>query len=98
MPFDSTNCCGGTALVDKEMAATGAAVGVWAEGQALSFNIALPAERSDTVTTVLVADARHVQPLLDYAREKCGVVLGVGIGELSGRAIRIATWGTSMRP
>ena len=81
--------------------ATRRAVAVWAEGppaaagrleQVLSFNIEQPSERSDTVTTVLM-DKRHAQPLLDYAREKCGVVLGIGIGELSGQAIRIAHMG-----
>jgi alanine-glyoxylate transaminase/serine-glyoxylate transaminase/serine-pyruvate transaminase len=44
------------------------------------------------VTTVLM-QGRDPRPLLDYCREKCGVVLGVGIGELSGRAFRIAHMG-----
>ena len=32
-------------------------------------------------------------PLLDYCRTQCGVVLGLGIGDLSGRAFRIAHMG-----
>src|SRR4030081_2268709 len=32
------------------------AVGVWAEGQVLGFNVAEPAERSDTVTTVVMSN------------------------------------------
>jgi alanine-glyoxylate transaminase/serine-glyoxylate transaminase/serine-pyruvate transaminase len=68
------------------------AVGVWAEKGSLAFNIATPSERSDTVTTVLVSD-RKAANLKDYCRDKCGVVLGSGIGELSGEAFRIAHMG-----
>ncbi|HLN07993.1 MAG TPA: aminotransferase class V-fold PLP-dependent enzyme [Xanthobacteraceae bacterium] len=67
------------------------AVTVWSDGQALGFNIVEPAERSDTVTTVLMSD--DPRPLLDYCNRRCGVVLGVGIGELSGMAFRIAHMG-----
>jgi alanine-glyoxylate transaminase/serine-glyoxylate transaminase/serine-pyruvate transaminase len=73
--------------------ATRRAVGTWAEGQALAFNIAEPQERSDTVTTIITRDGSNPQAILDYAREKCGVVLGVGIGQLSGKAFRIAHMG-----
>jgi alanine-glyoxylate transaminase/serine-glyoxylate transaminase/serine-pyruvate transaminase len=69
------------------------AVAVWSEGQALGFNVVEPAERSDTVTTVLMSGNRDPQPLLDYCNKRCGVVLGVGIGELSGKALRIAHMG-----
>jgi alanine-glyoxylate transaminase/serine-glyoxylate transaminase/serine-pyruvate transaminase len=68
------------------------AVGVWAEGQVLGFNVAEPTERSDTVTTVMMAGHDPV-PLQRYCKEKCGVVLGVGIGELAGQAFRIAHMG-----
>lgn len=73
--------------------ATRRAVGTWAEGQAITFNIADPAERSDTVTTLITQDGSNPQAVLDYAREKCGVVLGIGIGPLSGKAFRIAHMG-----
>ena len=69
------------------------AVSVWAEGQAIAFNIAEPEERSDTVTTVLMRDGESPERFLDYCNEKCGVVLGVGIGPLSGKAFRIAHMG-----
>jgi alanine-glyoxylate transaminase/serine-glyoxylate transaminase/serine-pyruvate transaminase len=69
------------------------AVEVWSQGQALGFNVAEPAERSDTVTTVLMGDGRDPQPLVDYCNAKCGVVLGIGIGDLSGKAFRIAHMG-----
>ncbi len=70
------------------------AVTVWAEGQVLGLNIAEPSERSDTVTTVLVSGGEHDPISLQrYCKEKCGVVLGTGIGELQGAAFRIAHMG-----
>lgn len=70
-----------------------AAVGVWREGGALDFNITEPGERADSVTTVLMAEGRDPKPLIGYLRQRCGVAIGVGIGELSGKAIRIAHMG-----
>jgi alanine-glyoxylate transaminase/serine-glyoxylate transaminase/serine-pyruvate transaminase len=72
--------------------ATRQAVSRWAEGGALAFNIIRPAERANSVTCVRVL-GRDPRPLLDYCRAKCGVVLGVGIGDLSGQAFRIAHMG-----
>jgi alanine-glyoxylate transaminase/serine-glyoxylate transaminase/serine-pyruvate transaminase len=69
------------------------ALAVWAEGQVLGFNIAEPAERANTVTTVLMAQGHDPEALHRYAKQKCGVVLGVGIGELHGQAFRIAHMG-----
>ena len=69
------------------------AVGVWAEGGALDFNVTEPAERADAVTTVLMNDGHDPKSLLDYCDRKCGVVLGIGIGDSSGKAFRIAHMG-----
>jgi alanine-glyoxylate transaminase / serine-glyoxylate transaminase / serine-pyruvate transaminase len=69
------------------------AVGVWSEGQVLGFNVAEPSERSDTVTTVMMSNGYDPMALHDYCKQKCGVVLGIGIGELSGQAFRIAHMG-----
>ena len=69
------------------------AVTVWAEGKAFDFNIAVPSERSDTVTTILMADGRDPGPLRNYCTAKCGVVLGAGFGEMAGKAFRIAHMG-----
>jgi alanine-glyoxylate transaminase / serine-glyoxylate transaminase / serine-pyruvate transaminase len=70
------------------------AVAVWGEGQVIGFNIDEPAERSNTVTTVLVSGGEHDPIKLQrYCKEKCGVVLGTGIGDLQGRAFRIAHMG-----
>ncbi len=73
--------------------ATRRAVAVWTRGGAFDFNVEAPAERSDTVTTAVMAEGRDPRPLLDYCHQKCGVVLGVGIGDLSGKAFRIAHMG-----
>ncbi len=73
--------------------ATRRAVGVWAEGQAIGFNIAEPAERSDTVTALVARDGMNVQPLVDYCANQCGVVLGKALGALEGRGFRIAHMG-----
>jgi alanine-glyoxylate transaminase/serine-glyoxylate transaminase/serine-pyruvate transaminase len=69
------------------------AVAVWARGKAFAFNITAPAERSDTVTTIRMADGCDARPLLDYCNNKCGVVLGQGLGDMSGKAFRIAHMG-----
>jgi alanine-glyoxylate transaminase/serine-glyoxylate transaminase/serine-pyruvate transaminase len=69
------------------------AVSVWADKGALSFNVAAPGERSNTVTTVRVEGQDTAARLQDYCKAKCGVVLGTGIGALSGKAFRIAHMG-----
>jgi alanine-glyoxylate transaminase / serine-glyoxylate transaminase / serine-pyruvate transaminase len=68
------------------------AVGVWAEGQAIGFNIIEAGERSDSVTCVLV-NGHDPEAIRAYANQKCGVILGHGIGELAGKAFRIAHMG-----
>ena len=77
--------------------ATRQAVGRWAEGGALSLNATQPAERANSITCVLTP-GRDPQPLLDYCRNKCGVVLGVGIGPFSGKGFRIAHMGHTNAP
>jgi len=77
--------------------ATRAAVATWAEGQVLTFNITHPAERANSITCVRV-EGRDPQALLDYTREKCGVVLGVGLGDLAGKSFRIAHMGHTNAP
>ncbi len=68
------------------------AVAAWSEGQVLGFNIAEANERSDTVTTVTM-NGFDPAALQRFCKEKCGVVLGTGIGDLSGQAFRIAHMG-----
>jgi alanine-glyoxylate transaminase / serine-glyoxylate transaminase / serine-pyruvate transaminase len=77
--------------------ATRAAVAKWAEGQVLNFNISNPAERANSITNILI-EGRDPRPLLAYTRDKCGVVLGVGLGALEDRAFRIAHMGHTNAP
>ena len=77
--------------------ATRAAVGKWAEGGALAFNVQRPAERANSITNILLA-GHDPRRLLAYTREKCGVVLGVGLGALEDTAFRIAHMGHTNAP
>jgi alanine-glyoxylate transaminase/serine-glyoxylate transaminase/serine-pyruvate transaminase len=69
------------------------AVGVWSKGNVIGFNITNPDERADTVTTILVNGSPTANELRAYCSQKCGLVLGTGIGALSGQAFRIAHMG-----
>ena len=78
-------------------AAVRAAVEVWSKGGALEFNITNPVERSAAVTTILTPGF-DPERLRDFTRLNCGTVLGSGIGELSGKAFRIAHMGYANAP
>jgi alanine-glyoxylate transaminase / serine-glyoxylate transaminase / serine-pyruvate transaminase len=67
------------------------AVAVWTARGPMEFNIVRASERSDTVTTILMNG--DPAPLLAYCNTRCGVVLGQGIGDLHGKAFRIAHMG-----
>ena len=69
------------------------AVAVWCEKDVLEFNIIEPRDRANSVTTVLVDKAHDPIALRQYCKEHCGLVLGVGIGDLRGKALRIAHMG-----
>ena len=77
--------------------ATRRAVGTWAEGQAIAFNVSEPEERSDTVTTVVTRNGESAQPLVDYCREKCGVVLGRGARLARGQGVSHRAHGPRQR-
>jgi alanine-glyoxylate transaminase/serine-glyoxylate transaminase/serine-pyruvate transaminase len=68
------------------------AVGVWSEGQAIGFNIIEQAERSDSVTCVLT-NGHDPEAIRAYCNTQCGVILGHGIGDLAGKAFRVAHMG-----
>ncbi len=68
------------------------AISAWAKGSTITFNIERRSDRADSVTTILT-NGHNPRPLLDFCEKTCGVVLGVGIGDLSDRAFRIAHMG-----
>jgi len=77
--------------------ATHAAVSKWSEGQALSFNIIEPSQRAASVTPVLLSGI-GADPITEFAQKICGVTLGSGIGDLTGKALRIAHMGHCNAP
>lgn len=78
-------------------AATHAAIGKWAEGQVLACNVVDPAHRACSVTPVVVTGA-DAEAIAAYTQSICGVTLGSAIGDLSGRAFRIAHMGHTNAP
>jgi alanine-glyoxylate transaminase/serine-glyoxylate transaminase/serine-pyruvate transaminase len=72
--------------------ATHAAISHWVEGQALAFNITQAEQRAPSVTPILVHGIESTV-ITDYTRDICGVTLGLGIGDLTGKAFRIAHMG-----
>ena len=45
------------------------------------------------MTTVIMCNGAGSQAIADYCRDKCGVVLGRGLGAQEGKAFRIAHMG-----
>jgi alanine-glyoxylate transaminase / serine-glyoxylate transaminase / serine-pyruvate transaminase len=78
--------------------ATWAAVEKWAEGGALSFNIEATKDRSTAVTTVLFHEDYNAADLLEYCEKKCNVIVGITIGELEKKGMRIAHMGYANAP
>ena len=69
------------------------AVTTWSEGGALEFNILETRQRADSVTTVLMDEAYDPVGFRDFCKARCGVIVGGGIGDLRGKALRIAHMG-----
>lgn len=69
------------------------AVAAWSEGAAIEFNILAPAERADSITSVRMSAGYSPDALRAFCRDICGVTLGSGIGDLGGKAFRIAHMG-----
>ncbi|MEP3247571.1 MAG: aminotransferase class V-fold PLP-dependent enzyme [Sneathiella sp.] len=78
--------------------ATAAAVSRWAVEGALQFNVVDPDDRASAVTTVLFEKGYTPAALLEYCDKKCGVIVGIGIGALDGKAMRIAHMGYANAP
>lgn len=69
------------------------AVSTWGEAGAMELNILKPQERASSVTMIRFKEGTDPAALHAYCRRRCGVVLGVALGELKGKGIRIAHMG-----
>ncbi|MFN3614777.1 MAG: pyridoxal-phosphate-dependent aminotransferase family protein, partial [Rubrimonas sp.] len=69
-----------------------AAVAAWAADGPLDFNIVDPAQRADSVTTVLTG-AADAEGFRAFCRDRLGLVLGTGLGDFAGRSFRIGHMG-----
>lgn len=72
--------------------ATRRAVAVWAEQGVLGFSVSDPGQRSNSITCVTLSGP-YADPLYTYCKEKCGLTLGIGLGDYTGKAFRIAHMG-----
>ena len=69
-----------------------AAVEAWHSPNGLSFNIASPESRSNSVTTILTGDV-NASELRRIAESNAGLTLGIGLDEFVDRAFRIGHMG-----
>ena len=74
------------------------AVEVWGEAGALSFNAAVPEQRSVSVTAIRVAAGIDADRLRTHTRETLGVSVAGGLGQLAGHAFRIGHLGDLNEP
>lgn len=69
-----------------------AAVTAWSTPEGVTFHVRHAPQRSDSVTTVRTGSVDAVR-LAEVCSQQLGVTLGVGLGDLAGRAVRIAHMG-----
>ena len=74
------------------------AIAHWAKAGGVAFNAVVPAERANSVTTVLVPEAFDSAALRVFCRETFDVSLGGGLGKLQGKAFRIGHMGDINEP
>lgn len=70
-----------------------AAVEVWRTGGAFDFNVVNPSERAPSVTVLKTREDVDPDKIRTICVEQMGVTLGLGIGDLGGRAFRIGHMG-----
>lgn len=75
-----------------------AGVAQWARAGVVDFNAVVPAERSNSVTTVRLADGHDATAVRTLCSERFSVSLGGGLGDLGGKAFRIAHMGDVNEP
>ena len=69
-----------------------AAVDAWSAPDGLALHVADPQHRGDSVTTIRTGSIDSAR-LAGICRDQLGVTLGIGLGDLAGRAFRIGHMG-----
>jgi alanine-glyoxylate transaminase/serine-glyoxylate transaminase/serine-pyruvate transaminase len=75
-----------------------AAVEAWTEDSAVEFSARQPAERSNSVTAVMIPDGFSAAELRTVARDRFGVTVGPGMGPNGARSMRIGHLGDLNEP
>ena len=75
-----------------------AGVAHWGADGGLDFNAAVPAERANSVTTILMPEGVDGGELRRLCRQTFNVSLGGGLGRLDGKAVRIGHMGDINEP
>lgn len=75
-----------------------AAVETWGRDGPLEFNALIPAERANSLTTILVPEQYDSQGFRELCLDRFQVSLGGGLGNLSGKAFRIGHMGDLNEP
>ena len=70
----------------------------WCQGGALQFNAVNPAERSNSVTTILLPGDFPTETVRAMCRDNYRVAVGGGLGKLMGKAFRIGHMGDMNEP
>ncbi|MDA8637854.1 aminotransferase class V-fold PLP-dependent enzyme [Rhodospirillales bacterium] len=70
-----------------------AAVDQWSKDGVFDYNITNPSERAPSVTVIRTAEGIDPGKIRTICVEKMGVTLGLGIGDLGGKAFRIGHMG-----
>lgn len=69
------------------------AVDIWCNSDTFDYNITTPSERAQSVTVIRTGERVDPDKIRTICIEKMGVTLGLGIGDLSGKAFRIGHMG-----
>ena len=78
--------------------ATRAAVDAWSSAGGMEINAVVPAQRAESITTIRVAEGMDVKQFQGILRDRFNVAVGGGLGQLEGKAFRIAHMGHINEP
>lgn len=94
--FDMILAEGMDAVIERHRilaSAVHAAVDVWCNSESFEYNIISPSERAQSVTVIRTGENIDPNEIRAICLDRMGVTLGLGIGDLSGKAFRIGHMG-----